>query len=82
MLHLSQELAVSTRTGAVESTQRTKCAVCESDNTGAGFEMGALCQLDPDEAYLLPQWHCAPAGGGEPTTDLEGASSSSLFGRP
>lgn len=82
VLHLSQELAVSTRTGAVESTQRTKCAVCESDNTGAGFEMGALCQLDPDEAYLLPQWHCAPAGGGEPTTDLEGASSSSLFGRP
>lgn len=82
VLHLSQELAVSTRTGAVESTQRTKCAVCESDNTGAGFEMGSLCQLEPDEAYLLPQWHCAPAGGGEPTTDLEGASSSSLFGRP
>jgi hypothetical protein len=82
VLHLSQELAVSTRTGAIESTQRTKCAVCESDNTGAGFEMGALCQLDPDEAYLLPQWHCAPANGGEPATDLEGASSSSLFGRP
>lgn len=82
VLHLSQELAVSTRTGAIESTQRTKCAVCESDNTGPGFEMGTLCALDPDEAYLLPQWHCAPASGGEPTTDLEGASSSSLFGRP
>lgn len=82
VLHLSQELAVSTRTGAIESTLRTKCAVCESDQTGPGFELGTLCALAPDEAYVLPQWHCAPALGGEPLTDFEGGSTSSLFGRP
>ena len=75
VLHVSQELTVSLRTGAVESTQRTKCAVCASDNLGAGFEMGTLCALAPDQAYLFPQWTCAPATGGEPTTDFEGGSS-------
>lgn len=82
VLHVSQQLTVSLRTGAIESTQRTKCAVCVSDNLGAGFEMGTLCALATDQAYLFPQWTCAPANGGEPTTDFEGGSSSSLFGRP
>lgn len=81
VLHLSQQLAVSTRTGAIEATRRTRCAVCTSDtNAGVNFELGTSCTTTV--TYLLPAWQCGPAADTAPTADFEGGASSSLFGRP
>lgn len=81
VLHLSQQLAVSTRTGAIEATRRTRCAVCTNDaNAGLGFELGQSCTTTV--TYLLPDWQCGPAADTAPAADFEGGASSSLFGRP
>lgn len=80
-LHVSYQIAISTQTGAVETSLRTRCHVCASEPTASPqFDLGKLCVLTDD--YLYPSWACAPYTGGEPVTDFEGGSSSSLFGRP
>ena len=81
VMHQSQQFAVSTRTGAIEAQRRTRCTVCTSDtNAGLAFELGSSCAVSV--TYLLPDWQCGPAADSAPVADFEGASSSSLFGRP
>ena len=80
-LHMSYQHAISTQTGAIESSLRTRCTACENESDReAGFELGKRCVLT--ENYFYPVWQCAPNAGGEPAQDFEGSSSSALFGRP
>lgn len=81
VLHMSHQLAISTQTGAVEATLRTRCTSCENELFNeAGFDLGRRCVVTDD--YLYPQWSCTRSAGGEPAMDFEGGSSSALFGRP
>lgn len=81
-LHMSHQLAVSTQTGALEASLRTKCTSCENElYNEAGFDLGRRCFVIAAD-YLYPAWNCARHAGGEPATDFEGGSSSALFGRP
>ncbi len=80
-LHVSYQLSISTQTGAVEASLRTRCVPCENERDDeAGFELGQRCVLS--DTYIYPTWACAPNTGGEPAQDFEGGSSSALFGRP
>ena len=80
-LHMSYQIAISTQTGAIETSLRTRCTTCENESdTEAGFELGRRCVLT--EAYLYPDWACVAHPGGEAAQDFEGGSSSALFGRP
>lgn len=80
-LHMSHQIAISTQTGALETSLRTRCTVCENESdTEAGFELGKRCVLT--DTYLYPVWNCTANPGGEPSQDFEAGSSSALFGRP
>lgn len=79
-VHASHVYGVSTQTGAVESTTRLRCHVCERDDDDQLNGLGTAC-MTPQYDWLYENWACSPTADGELPGDFEVGSAATLYGR-
>ncbi|HVV81945.1 MAG TPA: hypothetical protein VHE35_02655 [Kofleriaceae bacterium] len=79
-VHATHVYGISTQNGAVESTTRVRCHVCERDDDDELNGLGASCGT-PEYEWLYENWACSPIAGGELQGDFEAGSAATLYGR-
>lgn len=79
-IHATHVYGVSTQTGAVESTTRLRCHVCERDDDDQLNGLGTVC-MTPTYTWLYENWACSPTADGELPGDFEAGSAATLYGR-
>ena len=77
--HATHVYGISTQTGAIVSTTRVRCHVCERDDDDQLNGLGTACTTQ--FSWLYGQWACAPIADGEIPGDFEAGSAATLYGR-